>query len=219
MPPSPPTHPRPWIRGSGGRRAGGKRGHAGCGAAQERSRGGRIKVAGERIRGHGGGGGVTAGSTRVCSPALGASWAARGHGTAAGLEGLLAALCPPAAAPPGSTLRPAAHSRPAAVGAHRHRAAPALRPVGTRSCSLPFLRPFFSSPGPGREVGVSRSADSGRALRHRDSASSPRFLREDAEPPPNRRQRCSKRKEKGGKEATKKQLLCTPLDKPSSCPL
>lgn len=55
--PQPPTHPRPWIRGSGGRRAGGKRGHAGCGAAQERSWGGRIKVAGERIRGHGGGGG------------------------------------------------------------------------------------------------------------------------------------------------------------------
>lgn len=50
-------------------------------------------------------GGVTAGSTRVCSPAQGATGAARGRGTAAGVEGLRTALRPPGRRTPGFHLK------------------------------------------------------------------------------------------------------------------
>lgn len=112
------------------------------------------------MRGHGEG--SQRGSTRVCSPALGAIGAVRGQGTAVGVEGLRAVLRPRGRRTPGFHLKaPQRTAVPQLSGAHRHRAAPAPRPVGTRSRSFPFLRPFFSSPGPGREVGASRSADSG----------------------------------------------------------
>lgn len=153
------------------------------------------------MRGHGEG--SQRGSTRVCSPALGAIGAVRGQGTAVEVEGLRAVLRPRDRRTPGFHLKaPQRTAVPQLSGAHRHRAAPAPRPVGTRSRSFPFLRPFLAAPGPaGKSVRhAAPIAEREGTARHCIAAASPRFLREDTEPPPNRRQQCSKRKEKGQKK-------------------